>query len=137
LQRAASHVEHGQLEQGAAALERALGLAPRDAELWQQLAEMRLLQGELKQAEVMATKSNQLTEDPALRARNATLIAAAQGASPPRKASVVRVPPGHLPPPGKCRIWFDHRLRHSHGATGSGSRHNPTLPFRAEASASS
>jgi hypothetical protein len=87
LQRAASHVARGQLDQGAATLERALRIAPRDAQLWQQLAEVRLLQGELKQAEAMAKKSNRLTQDVALRARNDALIVAAQGSPPTAKAS--------------------------------------------------
>jgi tetratricopeptide (TPR) repeat protein len=87
LQRAASHVARGQLDQGAATLEWALRIAPRDAQLWQQLAEVRLLQGELKQAEAMAKKSNQLTQDVALRARNDALIVAAQGSPPTAKAS--------------------------------------------------
>lgn len=83
LERAASYVERGQLDQGGATLERALRLAPRDTELWHRLAEVRLLQGKLEQAEAMATKSNQLTDDPNLRARNDGLIAAAMASVPP------------------------------------------------------
>ena len=27
----------------------------------------------------------------------------------PAPAPQVDVPPGHMPPPGKCRVWFPHR----------------------------
>lgn len=34
-----------------------------------------------------------------------TLMAGAANAEPPRGA--YGVPPGHLPPPGECRVWYD------------------------------
>jgi tetratricopeptide (TPR) repeat protein len=84
LERAARELEHHHLDAAAATLERALRLAPRNPELWQQLAEVRLLQGELQQAEAMAVKSNQLAKDTRVRVRNAELIAAARGTMNPR-----------------------------------------------------
>ena len=26
-----------------------------------------------------------------------------------KKRGSIRIPPGHMPPPGQCRIWFDNR----------------------------
>src|SRR5512146_2297284 len=41
-----------------ATIERALRIAPRDARLWQQLARIRLQQGQYQQAESLAARSN-------------------------------------------------------------------------------
>jgi len=35
--------------------------------------------------------------------------AAYGGPSPPRPGHHAEVPPGHMPPPGECRIWFPDR----------------------------
>lgn len=50
----------GRLDAAAAALERALRLEPRNAEVWSRLAEIRLQQGQLDQAASLAAKSNSL-----------------------------------------------------------------------------
>lgn len=50
----------GRLDAAAAALERALRLEPRNAEVWSRLAEIRLQQGQLDQAASLAAKSNNL-----------------------------------------------------------------------------
>ncbi|MGH8746797.1 MAG: tetratricopeptide repeat protein, partial [Burkholderiales bacterium] len=64
-----------------ATLERALRIAPRDARLWQQLARIRLQQGQYQQAESLAARSNTWAGgDNALRAENWNLIAQARDA---------------------------------------------------------
>ncbi|HUJ88270.1 MAG TPA: tetratricopeptide repeat protein [Burkholderiales bacterium] len=64
-----------------ATLERALRIAPRDARLWQELARIRLQQGEYQQAESLAARSNTWAgADDALRAENWSLIAQARDA---------------------------------------------------------
>ena len=64
-----------------ATLERALRIAPRDARLWQQLARIRLQQGEYQQAESLAARSNTWAgADNVLRAENWSLIAQARDA---------------------------------------------------------
>jgi len=64
-----------------ATLERALRISPRDARLWQQLARIRLQQGQYKQAASLAARSNTWAgSDDALRAENWNLIAQARDA---------------------------------------------------------
>jgi predicted Zn-dependent protease len=64
-----------------ATLERALRISPRDARLWQQLARIRLRQGQYQQAESLAARSNTWAgSDDALRAENWKLIAQARDA---------------------------------------------------------
>ena len=64
-----------------ATIERALRIAPRDPRLWQQLARIRLQQGEYRQAESLAARSNTWAGgDNALRAENWSLIAQARDA---------------------------------------------------------
>src|SRR5262245_18354443 len=48
----------GRLDSAAAFMERAIRLAPRNARLWQELARVRLKQGEFAQAEQVALRSN-------------------------------------------------------------------------------
>ncbi len=50
----------GQLELAAANLERAVRIAPKDPLPWQRLAQLRLEQGDARQAETLANKSNSL-----------------------------------------------------------------------------
>ena len=60
---------------------RARRIAPRDARLWQQLARIRLQQGQYQQAESLAARSNTWAgSDNALRAENWKLIAQARDA---------------------------------------------------------
>ena len=57
----ADHLEQsGELETAAASLERAVRISPKDPIPWQRLAQIRLLQKDTVQAEVLATKSNSL-----------------------------------------------------------------------------
>jgi len=64
-----------------ATIERALRIAPHDARLWQQLARIRLQQGQYAQAESLAARSNTWAGgDNALRAENWKLIAQARDA---------------------------------------------------------
>ncbi len=64
-----------------ATLERALRISPRDARLWQQLARIRLRQGQYGQAASLAARSNTWAgSDDALRAENWKLIAQARDA---------------------------------------------------------
>lgn len=68
-------IEAREWEKAAALLERALRIEPRNARLWQRLAEVRLSQGQYAQAESLAIKSNALApKDQALQARNAQII---------------------------------------------------------------
>jgi tetratricopeptide (TPR) repeat protein len=71
----------GRLSNAAASLERALRIEPRNPRLWQELARVRLQQGEYAQAENVATRSNVWAgNDGALRAENWRLIAQAREA---------------------------------------------------------
>lgn len=64
-----------------ATIERALRIAPRDPRLWQQLARIRLQQGQYQQAESLAARSNTWAgSDNALRSENWNLIAQARDA---------------------------------------------------------
>jgi Flp pilus assembly protein TadD len=66
----------GKLSTAAAALERALRIEPRNPRLWQELARVRLQQGQLVQAESVAARSNSFAgSDGTLRAENWRLIA--------------------------------------------------------------
>ncbi len=59
-----NHAKHqaaaGQMDQASANLERALRIEPRNPALWLELARVRLEQGQYRQAENMAAKSNML-----------------------------------------------------------------------------
>jgi len=71
----------GRLANAGATLERALRIEPRNPRLWQELAHVRLKQGEFAQAESVAARSNAWAgADPALRAENWRLIAKAREA---------------------------------------------------------
>ena len=65
----------GRLAEAAATLERALRIEPRNPRLWQELARVRLQQGDFPQAESLAQRSNSWAgSDSVLRAENARLI---------------------------------------------------------------
>lgn len=73
--------EAGRLAKAAASLERALRIEPRNPRLWQELARVRLMQGEYAQAESVAARSNAWAAgDNGLRAENWRLIAEARAA---------------------------------------------------------
>jgi Tfp pilus assembly protein PilF len=72
---ARSDAAAGRLAEAAATLERALRIEPRNPRLWQELAHVRLQQGDFPQAESLAQRSNSWAgSDSALRAENARLI---------------------------------------------------------------
>ena len=78
---ARSDVAAGRLANAAASLERALRIEPRNPRLWQELARVRLMQGEYAQAESVAARSNSWAGgDHQLRAENWRLIAQAREA---------------------------------------------------------
>jgi len=71
----------GRLANAAASLERALRIEPRNPRLWQELARVRLKQGDYAQAESTASRSSSFAGgDSALRAENWRLIAHAREA---------------------------------------------------------
>src|SRR5213592_803413 len=71
----------GRLESAAASLERALRIEPRNPRLWQELARVRLQQGDYAQAESTAARSNSWAgNDSALRAENQRIIEQARAA---------------------------------------------------------
>jgi len=71
----------GRLANAAASLERALRIEPRNPRLWQELARVRLKQGDYAQAESTAARSNSwAASDNGLRAENWRLIAHAREA---------------------------------------------------------
>ena len=71
----------GRLPNAAATLERALRIEPRNAQLWHDLAEVRLRQRDYVQAENLAARSNTLAgSDASLRAANQRLIDEARAA---------------------------------------------------------
>src|SRR6266699_1928377 len=71
----------GRLANAGASLERALRIEPRNPRLWQELARVRLKQGDYAQAESTAARSNSWAgSDNALRAENWRLIAHAREA---------------------------------------------------------
>jgi len=78
---ARADTEAGRLSNAAASLERALRIEPRNPRLWQELARVRLKQGDYAQAENVARRSNSWAGgDAALRAENWRLIAQAREA---------------------------------------------------------
>ena len=71
----------GRLVQAASSLERALRIEPRNPHLWQELARVRLKQGDYAQVESVAARSNSWAGgDSRLRAENWRLIAQAREA---------------------------------------------------------
>ena len=71
--------DQGKLNQAAALLERALRIQPRDALLWNQLADIRLRQKRYPQAESLARKSISLAgQQTELKVRNWRMIATAR-----------------------------------------------------------
>jgi tetratricopeptide (TPR) repeat protein len=58
---AANQANQGRLDLAAATLERGLRVAPKDATLWSQLAEVKLQQQQYQQARSLAAKSNSLS----------------------------------------------------------------------------
>jgi Tfp pilus assembly protein PilF len=81
LEIARSDAAVGRFGTAAASMERAIRLDPRNARLWQELARLRLKQGEYVQAEHVALRSNSLTRaDWALRMENWNIIAQARDA---------------------------------------------------------
>ncbi|MFN4263185.1 MAG: tetratricopeptide repeat protein [Thioalkalivibrionaceae bacterium] len=70
-------VSAGDLRTGAAQLERALRIAPRDAELWLALAKVRFQQGDAAQAEQMGLRAVQLAPNQAQVKREAWEVIAA------------------------------------------------------------
>ena len=78
---ARADTEAGRLSNAAASLERALRIEPRNPRLWQELARVRLKQGDYAQAENVARRSNSWAGgEAALRAENWRLIAQAREA---------------------------------------------------------
>ena len=79
LEKAQTQSAAGQAEAAGASLERALRIEPRNALLWQQLARVRLGQGQYRQAENLAAKANAVAgEDRRLRAENWRIIGQAR-----------------------------------------------------------
>ena len=60
LNKAQSQAAAGRMDEARASLERALRIEPRNPALWQELARIRLDQGQYRQAENLAAKSNVL-----------------------------------------------------------------------------
>lgn len=58
-------------------LQRALRISPKNAVLWSRMAEAKLKQGKSAQAVQFASKSNAISSDPSLRAKNAAIIESA------------------------------------------------------------
>ena len=76
VQNARADTSAGRLVNAGATLERALRIEPRNPRLWQELARVRLKQGEFAQAESVAARSNTWAgNDAGLRAENWRLIA--------------------------------------------------------------
>jgi tetratricopeptide (TPR) repeat protein len=75
LESARADAAAGRLATAAASLERALRIEPRNPRLWQELARVRLQQGDYAQAESTAARSNSWAgNDSALRAENQRII---------------------------------------------------------------
>ena len=74
-------IKQGDYKAGSAAIERALRLDPKNAELWHRLAQVRLRQSEYAQVESLSLKSNALSNgNKTLMARNWSLISKARRA---------------------------------------------------------
>jgi tetratricopeptide (TPR) repeat protein len=102
LQTAEQDLGAGRPNEAAILLERALRIEPRDATAWHYLGMARLEQGKFAQAEAMAAKSHSLAvDDRSLRARNASLMAAAQHAA----GKPVSVPSSEPPPSPLERLF--------------------------------
>ena len=81
METARSEQAAGNMVAAAASLERALRIEPRNPRLWQELARVRLKQGQHVQAENMAARSNSWAgDDRSLRAENWRIIAEARRA---------------------------------------------------------
>ena len=79
MQSARADAAAGKLPSAAASLERALRIEPRNPRLWQQLARVRLQQGDFAQAESLAARSNSFAgNDSAVRAENQRIVEAAR-----------------------------------------------------------
>jgi len=79
LDTAHSQSSSGELEAAGASLERALRIEPRNPHLWQELARVRLSQGQYREAENMAAKSSTLAAgDRYLRTENWRIIGQAR-----------------------------------------------------------
>ncbi len=79
METARADVAAGRLANAAASLERALRIEPRNPRLWQELARVRLQQGQYAQAESLAARSNSWAgNDNALRAENDRIISEAR-----------------------------------------------------------
>ena len=79
LNKARSQSTAGQLHEASASLERAVRIEPRNPYLWQELARVRLEQGQYRQAENLAAKSNSLIAgDGAVRRENWRIIGQAR-----------------------------------------------------------
>jgi predicted negative regulator of RcsB-dependent stress response len=79
LNKAQSQTAAGRMDEARANLERALRIEPRNPVLWQELARIRLKQGQYRQAENLAAKSNMLAgTDRYLRAENWRIIGEAR-----------------------------------------------------------
>jgi tetratricopeptide (TPR) repeat protein len=79
LNKAQDQAAAGQTDAAAANLERALRIEPRNPALWQELARVRLEQGQYRQAENLAAKSNALSGgNRHLRAENWRIIGEAR-----------------------------------------------------------
>ena len=78
-QQAHQQIQNGQLQAAAQTLERGLRIAPKDASLWSQLADIRLRQHLYGQASSLAAKSNSLAGgDVTIIRRNQLIIEEAQ-----------------------------------------------------------
>lgn len=76
---ARADIASGKLDAAVAPLERALRIEPRNPVLWQELARLRLQQGQYQQAEGLAARSNGWAgNDKVLRAENWRLIGEAR-----------------------------------------------------------
>ncbi|MFP4317309.1 MAG: tetratricopeptide repeat protein [Desulfovibrionales bacterium] len=79
LEQAKAQAGAGQFDQAGATLERALRIEPHNPLLWQELARVRINQGQYRQAENLAAKSNALAGDHRqMQARNWQIIGQAR-----------------------------------------------------------
>lgn len=79
LNKAKNQSAAGRMDEAGANLERALRIEPRNPVLWHELARVRLEQGQYRQAENMAAKSNMLVgTNRSLRAQNWRIIGEAR-----------------------------------------------------------